>query len=197
MSAIEPLVWMIGWGAGKIRVPVYLDAALAPSTWLDGTPAAVAGELARRAERWDFERSAQVEIGMPARRGGACSVLWCWLNTPDSAARAARWRTRLPSLVLRMGGSSRRLAFWAMEEMVAGVSVEAANRRLAYALRAPQKWALPDSLRIPVPGTFLRVGRVRPSPVLVSRLVDDVYGRAQLVGRLKDPPPKDAWKERK
>ncbi len=96
-------------------------------------------------------------------------------------------------MALQEGSSSRRLLLWALEESVDFFSIEEANRRIAYHLRAVQKHGDPDALRVPAPGTFLRVGRSRPVPVVVSRLEPDFYTVAGVAGRLKEPPPKDAW----
>jgi hypothetical protein len=92
-------------------------------------------------------------------------------------------------MVLRMGKSCRRLLLWGLEENVAHASVMAANKRIAYALRAPQKWSEPEKLRIPLPATFLRVGRKRPAPVLVTRMGEEMFTRVAVAGRLSDPPP--------
>ena len=116
-------------------------------------------------------------------------MLWVWVESKDQARRAGKRFKPLPTLVLKMGKSCRRLLIWGLEEEVPYVSVVAANKRIAYALRAPQKYAEPEKLRIPLPATFLRAGRVRPSPVLVTRVGEETFTRAQVTGRLRDPPP--------
>ncbi len=185
-DGILALLWMTGW-SGASTLPVFLDGASAPAVRLRGSAVELAQQLAVRSRRWDFERSLEVAIGLPEPTR-ECTVLWCWLETQDQVRRAARFRP-VPSLVLRMGRSCRRLAFWALDKPWSSLVVEPSNKRLAYALHAPQKWADPTSLRIPVPGTFLRVGRARPSPVLLTRATHDVWPRAKITGRLKDPPP--------
>lgn len=137
--------------------------------------------------------SVQVEIGLPERSPrnggpGACTVLWSWVTTRDSLRRAHRFRPP-PSLVLQMGSSCRRLLLWALKEQVDYVSMEPANRRIAYNLHAPQNLAAPEKLRVPLPGTFLRVGRKRPAPVLVTRMNLTSFSRSQVVATLRDPPP--------
>lgn len=188
-EALWALLLLLGWKGGEI--PVYLDGS-GPITWVDlaslarGTTA-----LARNVERWDRVQSRQVEIGLPQVRGigpEQSTVLWAWAESRDSVKRAVR-RRPAPTMVLRMGTSCRRLLIWALRETVPSISVEAANKRLSYVLRAPQVQADPEKLRIPVPGTFLRVGRKRPVPVLVTLVdTDRTYWRKDVVGRLKDPP---------
>ena len=173
-------------------MPIYLDGVVTPSTWVDlGSLARGGATLAGRTERWDRVQSRQVEIGLPQSRGlgpSYSTVLWAWVESRDSVKRAVR-RRPAPTMVLRMGTSCRRLLIWALRETVPSISVEAANRRLSYALHAPYIYADPEKLRIPLPGTFLRVGRKRPVPVLTTLAdTDRVYWRKDVVGRLKDPP---------
>jgi hypothetical protein len=122
-------------------------------------------------------------------------VLWCRIEGRDQEVRARRFHPR-PSLVLQEGDSTRRLLLWALTEPVGWLTCRDANRKLAYHLRAVQKWSDPDALEIPVPGSFLRVGRSKPVPVICSRLEADFYGVDRVVGRLREPPPVDAWRER-
>ncbi len=187
-DAIGFLAFLVAYGGGAL--PVYLGGERWPRTYLEGTVTELGVDLARKARRWDEVRSLQVEIGLPERP--AATVLWAWAESKDSA-----WRARtgnvfgryLPTMVLKMGASARRLLLWGLKEPLPSVSVEPANKRIAYALRTPQKYSGLEKLRIPVPGSFLRVGRKRPSPVIVTRMdVDAFYTHRQLVGRLKDPP---------
>lgn len=193
-KATRLLAFLAGWGGGFL--PVYRDGDMRPLAYIDcSRPSEAAVEMLRRAAR--ARDSCQLEVGLPeSRRGsggpGACTVLWVVVESGDSARRAARWTRQaglMPSLVLKMGKSCRRLLMWGLEESVAHVSVVAANRRIAYKLSAPQKSGVPEALRIPLPGTFLRVGRKRPAPVLVTRVSEDMWTRQQVVGRLRDPPP--------
>jgi hypothetical protein len=186
-DAIGALVFMVGWNGGVM--PVYRNGRGVPSAFVD-CKQAPAWDLAGRALR--ARDGDQVEVGLPevSSRGGgpsACTCLWVWVESKDSARRAGRFRP-LPSLVLRMGGSCRRLLLWALEEVVPYPILVAHNKRLAYFLRCPQKWAEPEKLRIPLPGTFLRVGRVRPCPVVVTRVSEDTFPRVGVGGRLREPP---------
>lgn len=172
--------FIAGWAGGAF--PVYLDGHDSPDTRVTGS-----GRLADRAARWDFADSRQVEVGIPDLASLDVTILWSWVETRDQARRAVRFRP-LPSLVLKMGGSARRLCIWALNEQAPYVLAESGNKKLSYALHAPQKYARPEKLRIPLPGTFLRVGRSRPSPVLVTRLEASSFARSQVVATLRDPP---------
>lgn len=193
-EAISFISFLVAWHGGV--VPVYIDGAPRARSHIAAESVGELGDLlARRTALWDLRDSSQVEIGLPEaqpRVGGPaqCTVLWCWLESRDSVWRAWKRFQPDPTLVLRMGSSCRRLALWALNEPVPYVSLEPANKRIAYALHAPQKYALPEKLRIPLPGTFLRVGRKRPAPVLVTKMeIDNTYARSQVVATLKDPAP--------
>jgi len=193
-EAVNFVAFALGRAGG--RLPVYVDGSDAVACWLPCEPG-LGEELWRRAHRWDLERSWQVEVGAPRSRDGVLmsAVLWVWATSPESLARAARFRPA-PAFVLRFGGSSERLCVWPLEEPVDWGRAQLLNERIAYAIHAPRTRAAPAALRIPLPGTFLRVGRSRPAPVLVTRMDLDVFAPGQVAGRLKDPPPPDAWKQR-
>lgn len=189
-EVLEAIVFHLGFDASFM--PVYVDTRPTPREWIKGTPMEMAAKLHQRSQHLDFDRSREVSIGIPqAKRaetdGGQYTALWCWLKTKDSAARAARWRYP-PTFVLRIGAAANRLAVWALRNPEPGILIESANKKLAYFLRGPQKYALPSALRVPVPGTFIRIGRVTPAPVLVTRLSLRNYTRSELTGRLRDPP---------
>lgn len=167
--------------------PLYVDGSSHPAAH---PPAGSLTSLVACVRRYAGH---QVELGLPevcARSGGpgVCAVLWAWVESPEQAQRAGRRFKPLPSMVLRMGGSCRRLLLWWLKEPVAYVSVVPANKRIAYALGAPQKWSEPESLRIPLPGSCLTVGRKRPCPVVVTRMIDHTNTLAQVAGRLREPP---------
>ena len=187
-EAAHYLAFLLGWGGGK--VPVFRDGQQTPvfSVEADGEG------LWRRAHRLDMEHDAQVELGLPLehRFAGASTVLWAWVGA-QSLSAAHRFRPH-PSMVLRFGGGSERLMLWALTDPIGWPSIKPHNERLAYALRAPRTRCDAEKLRVPLPGTFLRCGRARPVPVLVTRM-DDSLDTFSL-GRLKDPPSRDAWKQR-
>jgi hypothetical protein len=101
----------------------------------------------------------------------------------------------LPGIVLQEGSSSRRLLLWPLEVVVPWTVSYAANRRLAYKFGATQKWADADLLRIPAPGSCLREGRDRPSPIRVARLTTVSFRPEQFAASrwLKDPPEPFDW----
>lgn len=122
------------------------------------------------------------------------SILWCRISGSDQLERARRFRP-LPTLVLQEGASTRRLLVWGLTDWLGYFDLEEANRKIAYRLRAVQKDGVPENLRIPCPGSCLRVGRQRPAPVVVGRLTTDVYAARQVVGRLKAPPEQKWWEK--
>jgi hypothetical protein len=190
--ALEALAFVTGWAGGwfpverrrEDRTRVFWRAARAPG-------------LSSLVRALDERYSDEIAFGLPQPRrfnGGVSSatVLWAWVEGADQVARAQRFRPR-PSIVLRAGQSSRRLLIWPLEHEAGYVAVQEANRKLSYALRARQKEGDPDLLWIPCPGTCLRVGRSRPVPVVCSRLSVASFELAAVVGRLREPPARDAW----
>ena len=143
-------------------------------------------------ERWSME----VAFGLPRRQRWAdgpvrSTVLWVMVSGADQVKRAARLRPA-PTLAIREGSSSRRWLVWWLERPIFILDAEQRNRRIAYAVRATQKHGR-DGVWFPAPGSFLRVGRSRPLPVTCSRLTTASYEPDAVTGRLKEPPPADAW----
>jgi hypothetical protein len=189
-EAIDAVLFLIGWAGGTL--PVFLDGAPNYTLRLPAGEHDAATALVRRMARWTDR---QVEIGIPS--GTEQTVLWAWLETSKSIMwaerhfkRAARGRRGIPapSVALRMGRSCRRLCLWALDEPTSSVIATPANKRIAYALSAPQKYAEPHQLRIPVPGTALRKDRKIPAPVIATRVTPDTFTRQQVAGHLKEPP---------
>jgi hypothetical protein len=177
------------WWSPDAAVPVRLGA------WGEGEVMWRRGPRADLADtvRWLDERhDDDVLLGMPMNRpwaGGVsrASMLWCRVEGSDQLERARRFRP-LPSIVFAEGSSSRRLLFWPLEAVHPWGEVLAANRRIAYRLRAVQKHGDPDELVFSAPGTCLRSGRARPVPVRVVRLTVETFTLAQVASRLRDPP---------
>lgn len=180
-EAIAQIVFAMSYAGGEL--PIFLDQSAAPSMRLRRPN--IAERLYERAQRLDLQDSAEVAIGLPAT--ATISILWASLETADSVKRASRFKP-LPSIALRFGKGCRRLCIWTLETPMGHASIVAANKRLAYRFSSPQKWANPDALRVPCPGTFLRVGRLRPVPVLVTRLEMESWTLERITGRLRDPP---------
>jgi hypothetical protein len=192
-EAVRFLVFILGWNGGAL--PVFVNGREERLLLCKAGTAERLHELARRA---DLERSAQVEIGLPMRDHGVgeSTVLWAWSRSRDATRRASRFRPT-PALVLRFGRGAQRLMLWGLSELVPYVSIEPHNERIAYALHAPRTHCTPEKLRIPLPGTFLRIGRRRPAPVLVTRMEATDYTRSQVTAALKEAPPRDAWRARR
>lgn len=177
-------------------MPVFLDGRPKPAFHLDGVTHGP--RLWRRAEALDRLSDAQVEVGLPLTNGsiGHSGVLWAWVKGRDQLWRASRFKP-MPSLVLRLGASTERLLVWGLRKAVSCFEVAPLNERISYALRAARTHCEPEKLRIPLPGTFLRVGRVNPVPVLVTRFELGCYSAREVAGSLRDAPSRDAWKEAK
>jgi hypothetical protein len=193
-EAIEAIWTMIGWAGGYVPVWRRGDQAV---TWHDTRLSAHI--IAAMVQGADERRSEQIAFGLPHSRpfNGGChqaTVLWCFISGSDQLRRARAFRP-LPSLVLQEGSGSRRLLLWSLRETADYYAAESANRKIAYALHAVQKHSDPDALRIPAPGTCLREGRVKPTPVVVARLTTADYTARAVTEGLREPPPKDAWRE--
>jgi hypothetical protein len=191
-EALEAISVIVGYHGGWM--PVYRTREGRTRAFYRPAGAPGLGSLIRRL---DELHSDQIELGLPERERfhggvGNVTVLWAKVSGPDQLARAQAFKPR-PTLVLADGRSSR-LCFWWLERPVSYFAAVDANRRLAYHVHAVQRWGDPDVLRIPCPGTFMRDGRTRPLPVRVTRLNTASFDVKQVVGRLKEPPPKDAWR---
>lgn len=199
-GAIQELAFSLGYHGGDLGV--YLDGKPNPAHQLSCEPPRTrAGErLARIAANADLEHSAEVAIGLPTIKEFVhySTVLWAWVKSGEQVARAARFKPA-PSIVLKIGGSSERLLIWVLRQPIASQLVEPHNARISYCLHAPRTRSKPEALRVPLPGTFMRVGRSVPAPILLTRLSvgPQLHTFEQITGRLKDPPPKDAWKDAK
>ena len=187
LQAIAFVAFLLGWNGGYL--PLLAEGS--DIRWVSN-PQRRLVRLVQPLEGLD------VSVGLPceerSRRTLATStVLWAWVQGSDQLARAYDFRP-LPSLVLRMGNGSRRLLVWLLNKAMATEFVETANRRIAYALHAPQKWAAGESLQLPLPGTLLRLGRTRPVPVVVTRMELDDFDPKVIVGQLREPPERYDWR---
>lgn len=144
--------------------------------------------LADRVDLWDFELSAQVALGLPHRRRGdgpvRCSALWVRCESPESRARLRSFKPA-PAIVLEEGLTL--VGVWPLNRWVDGARIERANRRIAYALRAAQKWGRPETMRFAAPGSVLR-DRARPVVVDALKVSAAHFTASMIVGRLRDPP---------
>jgi hypothetical protein len=159
-------------------------------------------ELDRYVGLIDFlsrDMALEVEVSAvprPQRGFGTAGLAHClWVRTEGKKQleKLARFRPR-PTLVLEEGDSTRRIAFWALSEPLNYEWVIRANKRIAHALFAPKKWAEPEFMFNP-PGSCLRDGRARPVLIRVAERNDELYSAKQVVGRLKDAPDPEAWRQ--
>ena len=75
-------------------------------------------------------------------------ALWARCKTRESVGLLAAWPLR-PTFVIR-DGPVRRTALWALNTPVSAQECADSNRRLAYALRAPQVCGDPDRFFLPL-----------------------------------------------
>lgn len=121
------------------------------------------------------------------------SILWVRTDTGKEAAKLRNFRPR-PAVVIREGASSRYVAFWALLDPLPDLDwLERANRRLAHHLGTKKKYAK-DSFTFSLPGAVLREGRSRPVPVELVRFEPEVLRARDVVGKLRDAPDPDAWR---
>lgn len=192
-EAIAALAFLLSWHQGSEgAVPLFVNGRPVPSSEVHCTEAAGAVLALERRE------SAQVELGLPQVNGMVLSspTLWCWSEGKQQLFELGQFRPE-PTIVLRFGAASTRLALWGLDEELSWAEVERFNDRLASATHGARTRTRPEKLRVPLPGTFLRVGRSRPVPVLVTRMQSGTYTARQVVGKLKDAPTRDAWREKR
>jgi hypothetical protein len=190
----EALQWLLAsstWWGGLLRVRLgsWPEDRFVCQRWRDG---AFRGDLARAVRFYDEEFDDEILLGLPWNRKdsggvGRTSVLWARVEGAEQLRWAKRHRP-LPSMILQEGSSSRRWLLWFLEEPVGYVRALELNRRLSYRFGAVQKYADPDVLWLPAPGTCLRADRARPVPVRVSRMTLDTYWPDDVAGALRDPP---------
>lgn len=197
-AAISELAFCLGYEqAGEI--PLYVDGKPNASHYLPCADITRTGQrLARLAHTLDLEQSAEVAIGLPRKAEFvySCTALHAWVSGTEQVKLASKFSPK-PSIVLKVGSSSERLLLWILKNPVSETKAALLNSRLSYALRAPRTRSKPEALRVPLPGSFARVGRGRPAPILLTRLhVISGQDAEKVAGRLKDPPANDAWRDR-
>jgi hypothetical protein len=191
-EALSAYMLMTAWWSGyvPVRLGSWADEEYA---WRQGP----AGGLPRLVRDLENRHDDDVLLGLPMNRpnaGGVArvSVLWSVVEGKTQLGWARRFRP-LPSLVLQVGGGSRRIMYWWLEETVQWAEAVTLNKRLAYKFGAVQKFAHPDLLWVNAPGTSAREGRARPAPVRVARLTTASYQVKTFRAHrgLKDPPAQD------
>jgi hypothetical protein len=125
--------------------------------------------------------------------GGRYGAFWAVVTGSEQNRWLERFRPA-PTMLLREGASTRRVALWWLEQSLAHDWIVRGNKRIAHTLRAVKKQADPDHMLFPVVGSCLRSGRSRPVPIVVERLGIDAYRPRDVVGHLKEPPPPRDWR---
>jgi hypothetical protein len=121
------------------------------------------------------------------------NVLWCRAESLKQLERLRAMAAR-PTIVLREGSTVRHLAVWELDAPVGYEQAVRFNKRLAHAIRAPKKYAQPEELFVPV-GACLRDARARPCPIVHAGGSSRVWTAESVVGRLRDAPDPDAWRD--
>jgi hypothetical protein len=197
-EALSAYMLMTAWWGGW--VPVSLGSwRHGEYAWRQGPVGDLPGLVRDLENRHDDD----VLLGLPMTRpnaGGVAktSVLWAVVEGKEQLAWARKFKP-LPSLVLQVGGGSRRIMFWWLEQTVVWADAVRLNRKLAYKFGAVQKFGDPDLLWVNAPGTSAREGRARPAPVRVARLSTASYGVKVFEAHrgLKEPPALDWTREGK
>lgn len=195
--ALHWLDFLLGWPGGFLELRAIHQDGERESIW----PRAAIGELAHYVGLIE-QLHGEVECSMlrPRRGWGTSSpaipVLWARLDGGKRQANVLRRFRPVPTFVVREGSSTRYVALWALQEPVKGwEEIVRWNKRLAHAIGTAKKHADPDGFFVPLPGTVLRAGRGRPVPVLAARVGIETYTVQQVVGRLRDAPDPDAWRD--
>lgn len=129
------------------------------------------------------------------RFAGESSCLWVRVEGTRQLEALQAFRP-VPTITLREGASSRCTALWGLSKPLGPDWCLRGSERLAHALGAARKWCDPDTATLNPPGSCLRVGRVRPVPVVVESISDELYAARDVVGGLREAPSRDAWRER-
>jgi hypothetical protein len=144
----------------------------------------------------DELHSDEILLGLPERERGkmpcGATILWCRVEGPQQIKRAHQFRP-LPSVAVQANGV--RWLIWPLRNWLPYFEVEERNRKIAYRLGATQKYGSPEEFWLPAPGSCLRVGRVRPVPVVTRRLEPVAFSPDEVTGGLKEPPAKFDWRQ--
>lgn len=194
-DSIAQIAFTLGYHGGEL--PIFVNGQPNPAQRLPAKGLRAGERLARIAQNLDHEHSAEVAVGLPTIGDWVhhSTVLWAWVGSGDQLKRASAFTPR-PSIVLKIGSAGTRLLLWGLRHPIPVGLVEPHNSRIAYALHAARTRVKPEQLRVPLPGTFVRVGRSRAAPILTTRLGLGSLSYEAISGELRDPPPRDAWRER-
>lgn len=187
MLAVPGMFNRVQWTRPGEPRPFWMDYA-----WNEGR------EWLRAVTVYSEDCDVTLSAGARPRRGfGTCDsarVLWARCETKDAVKRLGWFKPR-PTLVLREGSTSRYVALWELENALAYEWLVRANKRIAHKLGSAKKWAEAE-FTFSAPGSCLRAGRSRPVPVHVESFEPlAVYRPRDVVGRLKEAPDANAWRE--
>lgn len=198
-EALHALDFIVGWNGGWMeqRIWLPLEERWEVAWHRCGVPGS-GRRLVRRVRAVDERLSGQVLLSIPRKKlgGGAPYATVLWARVEGDKQRKALDRFRpVPPVVVQEGASTRAVAFWPLDRALGWEWIVRANKRIAHRLGTPKKWADPDEFLFPAPGSCLRAGRSRPLPVVMTRLEPVHFTARQVVGRLKDAPDPNAWRE--
>jgi hypothetical protein len=179
--------WALLWGTDRGVHEVRVGSA---TCWI---PCARPRPFGRLLTQDDVMVNAVPRTAPDAYALGPAWVLWARLERPACATLLGRLPVG-PTLVLREGSSSRRTALWALSEPLDGDWITRATERLAHHLEG-RRGAADASALIPSPFTRITVGRVRPSQIRVEYESEEISTARQIVGRLRDAPSTDGWRQ--
>lgn len=192
-NALSALDLLAGWKDRMMPVErVRMDGRR--SCWhVCGSPRALVGLVQRCDELYSDEIT--LRLPEPRRWGGpmGATILWVRVEGDKQLEHARKFRP-LPTMAVAEGSSSRRWLIWAVDRYLPYFEVDERNRKIAYRIGAVQKHGLPEGLRLPAPGSCVRMERARPVPVVCRRLVPVVFDPDAVTRGLRSPPePK--WME--
>lgn len=196
----QSLAWLdfvVGWPGGWLNLRT--DGPERSSIWIR-TPVGLRGrsELAHYTALLE-ELNTDVECSMlrPKRGWGTSAVpaLHVRVEGKKQADRLRNFRP-VPTFVIREGSTTRYVALWMLRAPLRKWSDSTrANKRIAHALGASKKNCFAGDFSFPVPGSVLRAGRKRPVPVVVARAGLEAYTVREVVGRLRDAPDPESWRD--
>ena len=201
-SLLQALTWLdfvLGWPGGWLHLLASHPGGERESIWIR-TPVGLRGrsELAHYTMLLEG-MNADVECSMlKSQRGwGTNSVPALHVRVEGKKQADALRRFRpVPTFVIREGSTSRYVAFWMLRApLTRWADSTRANKRIAHALGATKKHAFSGDFWFPVPGSVLRAGRSRPVPVVVARAGIEAYTVREVVGRLRDAPDPNSWRD--
>lgn len=192
--AVEAIELQLGLVSGWLELDFTREDGSSGKWWARTTNGQLREHHAMALQRDHELRTSLARVARWGFPAGHVPVLWVRTEGSAQAKRLANMRP-LPTLVLRAGESSRRLAMWALNAPVPFDLADDYNRRLAHRCGAAKKHADPDRFSFVLPGCLERHGRTRPVRWECTRLTTGTYTADQLAAHLRRPDPK-AWQNK-